>query len=129
MEFVWFFLLGVVAVFYVVFAGTLCGVAYEDVDTELTGNECLGVWCVGTVLMVACLVLLALTGLSNIVEVCTILGAVVGLIIEVNTGWTKIVSGERYTRSTYVGRVGVLMNFTIIVVSLSVVVNNHVVTL
>ena len=83
----------------------------------------------GTALMITHLILLALTGLSNIVEVCTILGAVAVLMIDVHTGWVKIVSGERYARSTYVGRVGALMGATFIVVSLSVVVSNRLVIL
>lgn len=89
----------------------------------------MSVWFVGTALMITHLILLALTGLSNIVEVCTILGAVAVLMIDVHTGWVKIVSGERYARSTYVGRVGALMGATFIVVSLSVVVSNRLVIL
>lgn len=129
MQYVWFFLLGVFTVFYMVTMGTLCSAAAEGEDAELTSNECLGVWFVGTALMIAHLVLLTLTGLSNVVEVCTILGAVAVLMIDVNTGWVKIVSGERYARSTYAGRVGLVMGATSIVVSLSVVVSNHVLIL
>lgn len=129
MQYVWFFLLGVFVVFYMVAMGTLCSAAAEGEDAGLTSNECLGVWFVGTALMITHLVLLALTGLSNIVEVCTILGAVAVLMIDVNTGWVKIVSGERYARSTYVGRVGALMGATSIVVALSVVVNSRVLIL
>ena len=62
-------------------------------------------------------------------EVCTILGAVAVLMIDVNIGWVKIVSGERYARSTYAGRVGLLMGATSIVVALSVVVNSRVLIL
>lgn len=79
--------------------------------------------------MIVHLVLLALTGLSNIVEVCTILGAVAVLMIDVNTSWVKIASGERYARSTYAGRVSLLMGATSTVVALSVVVNSRVLIL
>lgn len=129
MQYVGFFLLGFFAVFYMVAVGTLCSAAAEGEDAELTSNECLGAWFVGTALMITHLVLLTLTGLSNIVEVCTILGAVAVLMIDVNTGWVKIVSGERYARSAYVGRVGLLMGATSIVVALSVVVNSRVLIL
>lgn len=129
MQYVWFFLLGVFVVFYMVAMGTLCSAAAEGEDAGLTSNECLGVWFVGTALMITHLVLLALTGLSNIVEVCTILGAVAVLMIDVNIGWVKIASGERYARSTYVGRVSLLMGATFIVVALSVVVNSRVLIL
>lgn len=128
-HYIWFFLLGVFITFYMVTMGTFCSAAAEGEDAELTSNECLGVWLVGTALMITHLVLLALTGLSNTVEVCTILGAVAVLMIDLNTGWVKIVSGERYSRSTYVGRVGLLMGATFIVVSLSVVVSNRLVIL
>lgn len=129
MQYVWFFLLGFFVVFYMVTMGTLCSAAAEGEDAGLTSNECLGAWFVATALMIVHLVLLALTGMSNIVEVCTILGAVATLMIEVNTGWVKIVSGERYSRSTYVGHVGLLMGATFIVVALSVVVSNHILIL
>lgn len=120
MQYVWFFLLGVFITFYMVAVGTFCSAAAEGEDAELTSNECLGVWLVGTALMIVHLVLLALAGLSNIVEVCTILGAVATLMIEVHTGWVKIISGERYARSTYAGRVSLLMGATSIMVALSV---------
>lgn len=129
MQYVWVFLLGVFITFYMVAVGTFCSAAAEGEDAELTSNECLGVWLVGTALMITHLVLLALTGLSNIVEVCTILGAVAVLMIDVNIGWVKIVSGARYARSAYVGRVGALMGVTSIVVALSVVVSNRVLIL
>lgn len=129
MQYVWVFLLGVFITFYMVAVGAFCSAAAEGDDAELTGNECLGVWLVGTALMITHLVLLALAGLSNIVEVCTILGAVAVLMIDLNTGWVKIVSGARYARSTYVGRVSLLMGATSIVVALSVVVSNRLVIL
>lgn len=129
MQYVGFFLLGFFAVFYMVAVGTFCSAAAEGEDAELTSNECLGVWLVGTALMITHLVLLTLTGLSNIVEVCTILGAVAVLMIDVNIGWVKIVSGARYARSTYAGRVSLLMGATSIVVALSVVVNSRVLIL
>lgn len=128
-QYVWVFLLGFFVVFYMVTMGTFCSAAAEGEDAELTSNECLGVWFVGTALMIVHLVLLALTGMSNIVEVCTILGAVAVLMIDVNIGWVKIVSGARYARSTYVGRVSLLMGATSIVVALSVVVSNRVLIL
>ena len=129
MQYVWFFLLGVFITFYMVTMGTLCSAAAEGEDAGLTSNECLGAWFVATALMIVHLVLLALTGMSNIVEVCTILGAVAVLMIDVNIGWVKIVTGERYARSTYVGRVSLLMGATSIVVALSVVVNSRVLIL
>lgn len=128
-HYIWFFLLGVFITFYMVTMGTFCSAAAEGEDAGLTGNECLGVWFVATALMIVHLVLLALTGLSNIVEVCTILGAVAVLMIDVNIGWVKIASGERYTRSTYAGRVSLLMGATSIVVALSVAVSNRVLIL
>ena len=129
MHYIWFFLLGFFITFYMVTMGTFCSAAAEGEDAGLTGNECLGVWFVATALMIVHLVLLALTGLSNIVEVCTILGAVAVLMIDVNIGWVKIASGERYTRSTYAGRVSLLMGATSIVVALSVAVSNRVLIL
>lgn len=120
MHFVWFFLLGLVSVFYVVFVGTLCGVAGEGGDDDLTGNECGGVCLLGTMLLSVCLVLLTLTGLSNIVAVCAILGAMGTLLIEVHIGWVKITSGERYARSVYVGRVAWVMVAAFVIVTASV---------
>ena len=120
MHFVWFFLLGLVAVFYVVGTGVLCGVAWEGGDDDLTGNECLGVCLLGTMLLSVCLVLLTLTGLSNIVAVCAILGAMWTLLVEVHIGWVKITSGERYARSVYVGRVAWVMVAAFVIVTVSV---------
>ena len=66
------------------------------------------------------MVLLSLAGLSNIMVVCAILGAMGSLLVEVHIGWVKITSGERYARSVYVGRVAWVMVAAFVIVTVSV---------